>query len=307
MDAKLTADERGQTKPLVATHEVDLTADIAAQNVAVSDSPDHIVLTPEAGVQVLATGSHGAVIVIFVPSAPTLTVTATWRQSADPANRDETAKCSGTHTFTLPILAANPARGAKQPNPGPPGADYTFAIAAAEAKRADLRPLEVTVRSTGHARFPKANERLRTWAVPMRESEQVNYHKSLPNPAYATTAQMCRSWWVTCGPVFAQIASLNLDDRALNRGIERPDLDGSNAILRSLAYTQPSRWASPQGIVISARAGAARPQLFGYEVEVRQAGRLLARVRRAGRCVSLRRSSGIFDKCTLAHSSTLLR
>jgi hypothetical protein len=40
---------------------------------------------------------------------------------------------------------------------------------------------------------------------------------------------------------------------------------------------------------------------------VKQAGRLLARVRRAGRCVDERRSTGIFHNCRLARSRTLLR
>jgi len=141
----------------------------------------------------------------------------------------------------------------------------------------------------------------------MRNGDQVRYKGHLPNAAYATTAQMCKFYWLTCGPAFAEVASLNLDDKALNRGIERPDLDGNNAILRLLAASQPLRWASRYGIVLSARAGAARPQLFGYDFQVRQGGRLLARVRRAGRCVQEHRSYGLFDNCKLSRTSTLLR
>ena len=163
------------------------------------------------------------------------------------------------------------------------------------------------MRSTGKARLPRANERLRKFVVPMRTEEQIKYKGHLPNPAYATTAQMCKYWWMTCGPTFGEIASLNYDDRALNRGIERPDLDGSNSILRGLAYTQPARWASPLGIVINARPGAAKVQRFGYDVQVRQGGRLLARVRRAGRCGTERRSFGLFYSCKLVRTSTLLR
>jgi hypothetical protein len=307
MDARLTVQERGEDAPMVATHEVDLTADIADRDAAISSPPDHIVLTPEAGVQVLATGSQGATIVIFAPATPTLTITVSWRQTTDPANYDETAKCSASRTFTLPVLAANSARGVKQPNPGPASSgDVNFAVAAA-VKRPDLRPLEVSVRSTAHARFPKARERLRRWVIPMREAEQLKYRGHLPNLAYATTAQKCRFWWLTCGPAFAQVASLNVDDKALNRGIERPDLDGSNSILMSLAYSQPARWAAPYGILVNARPGAAQPQLYGYDVQVRQAGRLLARIRRAGRCALVRRSVGIVHHCTLSRSSTLLR
>jgi hypothetical protein len=141
----------------------------------------------------------------------------------------------------------------------------------------------------------------------MREGEQLKYRGHLPNPAYATTPQMCRFWWPTCGPVFAGVSSLNVNDRALNRGLVLPDLDGSNSILQGLAYSQPARWAAPLGIVINARPGAGNPQRFGYDVQVRQAGRLLARVRKAGRCADVRRSAGIVHVCKLTRSSTLLR
>ncbi len=292
-NATLTSEEAGQRVPLVATHEVELTAEIA-------EYATHIEVVPQSGVDVLKKSSDGSIVRVFAPTTPTLAVTVSWRQSADPANLEETATCAGQRSFTLPVLAANPARGVKQPNPGPAGGDYTFAVVPA-VQRPNLRPLEISIRSTGRARYPRSNERLRTWAVPMRTGEQVKYRTRLPNLAYATTRQKCRFWWLTCGSVFAEVGSLNVD----NRG--RPDLSGSNSILRSLARTQPARWAARYGIVISARPGAARPQQFGYDVQVRQAGRLLARVRRAGRCVTQRRSTGIFDKCTLARSRTLLR
>jgi hypothetical protein len=289
----LKTEEAGRELPLVATHEVELTAEIA-------EYATHIEVVPQAGVDVLKKNSDGSIVRVFAPTTPTLAVTVSWRQSADPSNPEETATCAGQRSFTLTVLAANPARGVKQPNPGPAGGDYTFAVAPA-VQRPDLRPLEVSIRSTGRARYPRSNERLRTWRVPMRTGEQVKYRTRLPNLAYATTRQKCRFWWLTCGPVFAEVGSLNVD----NRG--RPDLSGSNSILRSLARTQPARWAARYGIVVNARPGAARPQPFGYDVQVRQGGRLLARIRRAGRCVTQRRSTGIFDQCTLTRSRTLLR
>jgi hypothetical protein len=298
MDAVVTAQERGEDVPIVATHEVDLAADVADRTSPVSSSPDHVVITPEPGVRV--TAGRGANIAVFAPSASTLTLVVSWRQSTDPSNFDETATCSASEIVTLPVLTANPAYGAKQPNPGPPRGDYTFAVVPT-LKQPDLRPLEISVRSTGHARYPRASERLRRWTLPMRTAEQVKYHSRLPNLAYATTPQKCKFWWVTCGPTFAHLAQLNTD----NRG--RPDLSGSNSILRDLAYSQPARWAARYGIVITATPGARRPNAWGYDIQVRQGGRLLARVRRAGRCRQEHRSSGIFDHCKLSRSSTLLR
>jgi hypothetical protein len=299
MDARVTAQESGEEVPIVATHEVDLAADVADRTSPVSSSPDHVVITPEAGVRV--TAGRGANLAVLAPSAPTLTVVVSWRQSTDPANFGETATCSGSQTITLPVVAANPAYGAKQPNPGPPTGDYTFAVVPT-ARQPDLRPLDISIRSTGHARYPRASERLRRWTLPMRTAEQIRYHSRLPNLAYATTAQKCKFWWLTCGPTFAHVAQLNVNSRGTG-----PDLSGSNAVLRSLAYSQPARWAARFGITITATPGARRPNAWGYDIQVRQGGRLLARVRRAGRCRTEHRSYGLFDHCKLSRSSTLLR
>ena len=176
----------------------------------------------------------------------------------------------------------------------------TFAVAPA-LKRPNLSPLEISIRSTGHVRYPRAKERLRTMVVPMRTGEQLKYRGHLPNLAYANYAQKCRYWWITCGPVNAEVAQLNLNDRG------RPDLDGNNAILRSLAFTQPARWAAEFGIVVDAFPGAGKNRPFGFDVQVKQAGRVLARVRRAGRCVDTPLNGGISHRCKVARSSTLLR
>jgi len=302
MDARLTATEDGETAGMVATHEVTLEADVADRTSPISNPPDRIVLTPPADVPVLATGSRGAVIVIFAPATPNLTVTVSWRQTTDPGNLDEETKCSASREITLPVLAANRSRGVPQPVPGAPRVSefVTFAVAPANT-RPDLSPLEVTIRSTGQVRFPRARERLRRWVIPMRTEEQIKYRGSLPNLAYATFPQKCRFWWFVCGPVNSDVASLNSNARG------NPDLDGSNAILRTLAYSQPSRWAAEYGIIVNAFPGAGRNRPFGFDVQVRQGGRLLARVRRAGRCTDTPRNGGIVHRCKVTRNSTLLR
>jgi hypothetical protein len=293
-DVVLTSQERGEDAPIVATHEVALTADIRGDARAIT-------VTPQAGVAVLNKNSSGTII-IFAPTTPTLTVTASWRQSVDPANSDETGRCSASRDASLPVLAANPARGVPQLVRGAPRVSEFVSFAVAPAlKRPNLSPLEVSIRSTGHVRYPRRNERLVAWSVPMRTGDQLKYRGHLPNLAYATFKQTCRFWWLTCGPVNASVASLNVNDRG------RPDLDGSNAILRVLARSQPARWAASAGIVVDAFPGAARNRPFGFDVQVKQSGRLLARVRRAGRCVDTPLNGGISHKCKVARSSTLLR
>jgi hypothetical protein len=293
-DVILTSQEAGQDAPLVATHEVDVTADVRGNASAIS-------VTPQDGVAVLGKNSSGT-IAIFAPTTPNLTVTVSWRQSVDPDNHDETARCSASRVLSLPVLAANPARGVPQLVRGAPRVSefVTFAVAPA-VKRPNLSPLEISIRSTGHVRYPRAKERLRTMVVPMRTGEQLKYRGHLPNLAYATYSQKCRYWWITCGPVNAEVAQLNLNDRG------RPDLDGNNAILRSLAFTQPARWAAEFGIVVDAFPGAGKNRPFGFDVQVKQAGRLLARARRAGRCVDTPLNGGISHRCKVARSSTLLR
>lgn len=290
----LTSQEKGQDAPLVATHEVSVTADIRGNASAIT-------VTPQAGVTVLDKNSSGT-IVIFAPTTPTLTVTASWRQSVDPANSDETGRCSASRDASLPVLAANPARGVRQVIRGAPRVSefVTFAVAPA-LKRPNLSPLEISIRSTGHVRYPRRNERLVKWSVPMRTGEQLRYRGRLPNLAYATDPQLCRSWWLTCGPVNATVAALNINDRG------RPDLDGNNAILQVLAHSQPARWAARYGITVDAFPAAGKNRPFGFDIQVKQSGRLLARARRAGRCVDTPLNGGIRHSCKVARHSTLLR
>jgi hypothetical protein len=287
-----TEDDDGGSA-IVATHEANVTANIAAAD------PTNVEITPQGGGTI--TRSNGESAALIAPPGTSMTLLISWRQSVDESNPEETGRCSASRTLTVPLLAAHPAYGAKQPNPGPSTGDYTFAVVPT-SKRPDLRPLEISVRSTGHARYPRSAERLRTWTLPMRTGEQLKYHTRLPNLAYATTPQKCRFWWFTCGVTFAHLAQLNVNSRGTG-----PDLSGSNSILRDLAYSQPARFAARWGIAITATPGAKRPNAWGYDIQVRQAGRLLARVRRAGRCRIEHRSSGIFDLCKPSRSSTLLR
>src|SRR4051794_14076687 len=149
----LRTDDEGHTA-IGATHEASVIAEIAAND------PTSIRITPQGGGTVVR--ANGANVDLIAPAASAMTLLISWRQSAEESNPEETARCSATRTITVPLVAAQPAYGAKQPNPGPARGDYTFAIAA-RAKHPDLRPLEISVRSTGHARYPRANERLRRW------------------------------------------------------------------------------------------------------------------------------------------------
>ena len=111
---------------------------------------------------------------------------------------------------------------------------------------------------------------------------------------------------LTCGSVFTQVTRPFLDTDALQRGIEKADINGAAGLL---ARTQPSLEAARYGVVIDAVPGAARlgkPRPFGLDLQVRQSGRLVGRVRTAGRCFERRDSRSLFTTCKIAKRSAKL-
>jgi hypothetical protein len=208
---------------------------------------------------------------------------------------------------TLPIVAARPSRAVKLRgwSVGSRQGFSDFAVVPA-LQRPDLSPLEISARTTSAVRFPSAAAPPRTMTVPMRTVDQVKYARKLPDPFNIGVAERCRLYLLTCGSVFTEVARPFLDDDALARGIERADINGS---LKLLARAQPSLEAARYGVTIEARPGgvrAGRPRPFGYDVAVRQSGRLLARVRMAGRCVERREARGLVVRCSIAKRSVEL-
>lgn len=280
LDFKLTSQDAvsdAENPPLVATHEVDVTAEFAGYATAIS-------VTPAPGVQVVKQASGS--VDLFVPVATALALTVSWRQPAEPSDTYG-PRCAASRVVTLPVLAANPSRVELFRAPAAFQRDVSFTIEPAR-RRPNLAPLEITLRTTGRPRLPSRGAKPRTWAVPMREGEQVKYDKRIPPlTVYLSTAKRCRFYNLSCGPVFSDVDSI------------QPGGDH----LRVLAFTQPARWAAPNGINVDVRPSGQPDQPFGFDVQVRQAGRLLARYRRAGRCRDVRRSTGIFRDCRLTAKS----
>ena len=143
-------------------------------------------------------------------------------------------------------------------------------------------------------------------AVPMRTVDQVKYAKKLPDPFHLGVAGRCRLYLLTCGAVFSEVARPFLDTDALQRGVEKADIDDG---VKLLPRTQPSLEAARYGVTIEARPGAVRegrPRPFGYDVQVRQSGRLVARVRVAGRCTERRLAQGLVVRCRITRRSVEL-
>ena len=202
---------------------------------------------------------------------------------------------------TLPVRAARPSRAVKlrQFKLGWDQGNAAFAVVPA-LKQPDLSPLEITIRTTSRARLPKARVKARKMVVPMRTVDQVDYPKKLPSLFHLSLARRCKFFLLTCGAVFSEVASPDLDTDALQHGVEKADVNGSADLL---ARSQPALAAVRYGVVVNARPGSPRvgkPRPFGYDVQVRQSGRLVARLRAAGRCLEVRRPQGLVLECRMA-------
>lgn len=293
LDVTLTTEERGDPAPLVATHEAQVAA--AISGTAVDES-----ITPPAGVQ-LTSDTTGTSIGVIVPAAPSVALTVSWRQAIDPADPDSdptdpATSCVGTRVLTLPIRAANPGHVVRLP--GKPWTTYLAAVPARQ--RPDLSPLTISVKTSAREALPSAGAKPHTMVVPMLTASQLEYPTRLRSPFLLSRLEVCRVYWLTCGAVSSRVSALTLDTDALSRGVEKPDLRTTGKLL---ARTQPARTAVRYGAAIDVFPGGAARRPFGYDVEVRQSGRLLARVRRAGECHDV---AGGRLKCKVSRGSAKL-
>jgi hypothetical protein len=303
----LTSEEDGlDGAPPVATHEITVEAEVTG-------SASRVRVTPPPGVRLIATS--GSITALIAPNDTSVPMTVSWRQARDPSDPgadpdDPATGCAASRVIPVALLPTQPSHAVKHEQWRQLVRSGFSDVGIVPAlKRPDLSPLEITARTTSRVAFPPASAKPRTMVVPMRPSEQVKYRTRLPNPAYMTVPQACRFYYLTCatpfapGGVFTEVSRLLIDDRALRRGIVKGDVNGS---LELLARSQPSRTSVRYGILVEARPGSVRlgrPRPFGYDVQVRQSGRLIARVRQAGRCVERRLPQGLFTECSSARSN----
>jgi hypothetical protein len=270
--------EREQEADVVATHEVTIRPRWSgeARNPALS--------VPE-GVRVVT--AQPRALRLIVPVSASLAVTATWEQASDPSDPDSdpanpATRCGATQTTALPVTAA------KRSRPfydlGTTGSDgYTLFAVVPDQQAGDVSPLEVSVRSVKAARFPSPGSRARKMPVAMRPSEQVRYPKRIPNSGLLSTPDRCRYYALTCdrrSRVYTEVNAMG--DRPLSRVRQRNFLPGP-----LLSRRQPYRQVAPYGVSISAVVFSQpghEPPALGYDIQVRQSGRLVGRVRRAARC-----------------------
>jgi hypothetical protein len=276
--ATFKTEEAGEAGPLVATHEVRVVADWSGE----VRSPSLAV--PE-GLRVLATRPRE--LRLIAPVSASLAVTASWEQATDPSDPDSdpsnpATRCVATQTTALPVTATQPSR-AFYDLTGRSSDDYSTFAVVPDPDRGDLSPLRVSVRISTAARFPSPRSRARRMPVAMRPSERVRYRKRIPHADLASTPVRCRFYYLTCGPARVQTAVEALGARAPGRRIRKRDLLGGALLSR----VQPYRQVAPHGVNISAIVFSQpghEPPALGYDIEVRQSGRLVARVRRAARC-----------------------
>ena len=287
-----TTTEKGAEGPLVATHDEQVHATFPT-------GADRTSVSFPAAVRVIAGSDQGAHLV--VPSTPTLAVTAAWEQPKDPADAEgQDDRCAAASTTELPVTPARRGRAVQIPIPGDGTGFLAFAVIPS-LELPDLSPLEISVRIGAPARFPPARAKARTMTVPMGPGELVKYAKRLPTLFYASVPVRCRLWYLTCGRVFTRVSRLTIDDAALERGVEKGDLDTGHLLL---ARSQPFREYASLGVRIELNPGGRKPKpTYGYDVQVRQSGRLVARVRRVVRCRTVRKFGGTRSVCRAVRAS----
>ena len=275
-DVQVTTKDRvhgGQDTPLYATHEVALSARVQAD-------ASNVQVIPRPGVRVLEPGSNGRNVDVVIPRPPSLTVTVSWEQpvSSDPA---ETSRCSATSTLSLPVLAAKPPTVKLTERRLPRSAQHTVTFVVKPARTGEsLAPIELTLRRSARAKLPSSHAKALRWSVPMRPGDRRHYARKLPAfTPFSSRSQLCRYWYLSCGAVFSQVEATRL---------------------HTLSFRQPSRWAAPFGILVATYPTGPSPRRFGFDVQARQGGRLIARYQRAGVCRDAPGSlGGVVNRCEL--------
>jgi hypothetical protein len=266
--------ERGFNAPLVAAHDQSVVADWSG------DARRSTLSVPD-GLAVLKRTRTS--LRLLVPASAALPVTVTWEQAIDPSNPDQDAgdpatRCNASQTIALPILAPRPSRayyGLAFED------DFGFAnfAVATNPTAADLSPLLITVRTTSAARFPPRRAKAKRMPVPLSTADTRKYRKRLPNPTFSPTPVMCRAWWICNSLLTTDVDSLA--DRRPGARVTKRYLKQTGLPLPS---TQPYRRAAPFGIKLLTYPSQRQPPTLGYDIQVRQSGRLVGRVRRVVRC-----------------------
>jgi hypothetical protein len=260
--------------PLYATHEVELSAHVNAD-------ASNVQLTPQPGVKVLRPGSKGQKVDLVIPAPPSLTVTVSWDQP------DGLAQCSASKTMTFRVLATTPPtiRFITKRAPRADQHNVTFYVVPARTGES-LAPIELTFRKSARAELPSSRARAFRWSVPMRPGDRQPYAKKIPALGpFLSQAKACRYWYLSCGAVFSEV-------EATTR---------SGAQIQSLSFRQPSRFAAPAGILVQTDAIGPSPRRFGFDMQARQGGRLIARYQRAGVCHDEPGSlGGVVDRCQIS-------
>lgn len=283
--------------PLVATNEVTVVARWSG------DARGQALSVPE-GVRVL--GTLPTRMRLVAPVSASLAVTASWEQATDPSDIDSdpsnpATRCVATQTTALPVTATRPPRAFYKVGPQFSDGYLVFAVVP-DQQAGDLSPMEVSVRSAVAARFPSPSSRAWKLPVAMRLSERVRYARRIPNSGLLSTPDRCRYYSLTCGRRSRVNTEVNvLGERPLSRVRERNFLLGP-----PLSRVQPYRQVAPHGISVRALIFSQpghEPPAVSYDIQVRQSGRLVARVRRAARCGQVSNGFGeTFYRCRVVLS-----
>ena len=104
---------------------------------------------------------------------------------------------------------------------------------------------------------------------PDAPGERKRYAKKIPVlTMFLSVAKACRFWYLSCGAVFSQV------DATTRKGAETH----VHVLQPALAVRRAHRDPHADGCM------GVSPRRFGFDIQVRQDGRLIARYQRAGVC-----------------------
>ena len=260
----LTTQERSEDAKPIATHPVTVSADVDGQ-------ADDVTVAPPPGTTVLAGGEGDGGAYFIVPAAPTVAMTVTWRQ---PARARRPVLCGAGHH-------PSGARGPPQPHgPHPRPAVRRLRRRATRARAPGPLPARDLGRGGIEAAPPAAVGQAAHDGRAAASRGQGEIRQELPSLSFIKTPTLCRSYYLTCGTVTTRSRR--------SRSTTRRWVGASSAAIQRIRLTaRPHPARSALGALRAALDSVpAKNKIYGLDLQIRQSGHLLGRVRRAGRCRS---------------------
>ena len=239
LGVKLTSQERELPSPLIATHDVSVEADFTG-------TTERETYAPPPGVKVLAAGRSGRRLHRPDRGAASRSPCRGSRRSIPRTRRvtpsDPLQSCAASTVVTLPIVAGAPEPRGQAAARGAPGCGWASRrspwcrrSSSPTCRRWRSRPARPHARASRRRR-PRRGR----WPYRCAPSTRSSTPRRCPTPSTSAWPGAAGYYLLTCGAVFSEVARPFLDTDALQRGVEKADIDGGVKLLPA-----PSRASRP--------------------------------------------------------------